>query len=356
MNGAKITPVILCGGAGSRLWPLSTPERPKPFLALAGDRSMLQLTALRTMDRERFAPPVVIAAEAHQALVEEQLAAIALPSSRLILEPCPRGTAPAVALAALEASPDDLLLVMPSDHLIAAPERLLAAVEQARPLVGQGWLAIFGVRADRPETGYGYVRRGEQIAPGVSRGQGFVEKPDADKAALLIARGDCDWNAGIFLFAAGTYLDALRAHAPDIAEAAEAAHRDATREGSALRPGAEAFARSRAESVDRAVLEKHGRIAVAPVDMGWSDIGSWDALFEASGAAAGENVLAGPVAALAARGLLIRSDGPRVVAIGVEDLIVVAAGDSVLVVRRGQSQRLREALDAAGPAASPDSR
>jgi mannose-1-phosphate guanylyltransferase/mannose-1-phosphate guanylyltransferase/mannose-6-phosphate isomerase len=339
--------VILSGGAGTRLWPLSTPERPKQFLALTGDRTMLQLTAERVADAGRFDPPLVIGAEAHRETIERQLGGISAAPARLILEPCGRGTAAAAALAALVAAPDELLLMMPSDHLIGQPERLAAAVEAAVPAVLEGWLATFGVAATRPDTGYGYIRRGEEIGPGVRRAARFVEKPDAEAAGRMLAEGGHDWNAGIFLFRAGDYIDQLRLHAPDILAVVEESLAGVAAGEGPVRPDGSAFGRCRAESIDRAVMEKAERIAVVPVEMSWSDIGSWDALFEISSRDGEGNSVTGPAAVIGGRGCLVRSEGPRVVAIGVENLIVVATGDAVLVIPQGDSQRVREALERA---------
>jgi len=345
MTRPRVRPVILSGGAGSRLWPVSTPERPKQFLALSGGATMLQLTAQRVAEAERFDPPLVIGAEAHRETIERQLAAIGAQPARLILEPSARGTAAAAALAALAAGPDELLLLMPSDHLIGEPERLAAAVEAAVPAVLGGWLATFGVAPTRPETGFGYIRRGEEVAPGVHRAERFVEKPDAEAAARMLAEGGHDWNAGIFLFRATDFIGQLRLHAPDILAAVEGSLAGAAPGVFPLRPDAGAFARCRAESIDRAVMEKAARIAVVPVDMAWSDIGSWDALFDVSLLDRDGNSVSGAASVIDGRGCLVRSDGPQVIAIGIEDLIVVATGDSVLIVRRGESQRVREALE-----------
>jgi mannose-1-phosphate guanylyltransferase len=347
MTRQRIRPVILSGGAGSRLWPLSTPERPKQFLALTGGRTMLQLTAERVADRGQYDPPLVIGAEAHRETIGRQLADIGMAPARLILEPCGRGTAAAAALAALIARPDELLLLMPSDHLIGEPERLSAAVEAAAPAVLGGWLATFGVAATRPETGYGYIRRGDEIAPGVHRAARFLEKPDADLAARMLAEGGHDWNAGIFLFRAADFVDQLRLHAPDILASVEESLGGGVAGDDPVRPDAAAFARCRTESIDCAVMEKAERIAVVPVDMAWSDIGSWDALFEVSERDGDGNAVFGSADLIDGRDCLVRSDGPRVIAIGVEELIVVATADSVLIVPRGESQRVREAVERA---------
>jgi mannose-1-phosphate guanylyltransferase/mannose-1-phosphate guanylyltransferase/mannose-6-phosphate isomerase len=308
---------------------------------------MLQLTAERVSDGARFDPPLVIGAEAHRETIERQLAGIGMAPARLILEPCGRGTAAAAALAASVSAPDELLLLMPSDHLIGEPERLAAAVEAAIPAVSEGWLATFGIAATRAETGYGYIRRGEAVAPGVLRAAQFVEKPDADTAASMIAEGGHDWNAGIFLFRAADFLEQLRLHAPDILAAVEKSLAGAAGGAAPVRPDAAAFALCRAESIDKAVMEKADRIAVVPVEMAWSDIGSWDALFEVSERDEDGNNLSGAAAAIGSRDCLIRSEGPRVIAVGIEDLIVVATADAVLIVPRGESQRVREAVEQA---------
>jgi mannose-1-phosphate guanylyltransferase/mannose-1-phosphate guanylyltransferase/mannose-6-phosphate isomerase len=345
MTRARIRPVILSGGAGTRLWPLSTPERPKQFLALSGAATMLQLTAGRAADAARFDAPVVIGAEEHRETIDRQLAEVGVTPELLILEPCARGTAAAAALAALTRRPDEILMLMPSDHLIGEPERLVAAAESALAAVEEGWIATFGVAATRPETGYGYIERGEEIAPGVHRAARFIEKPDADSAARMLAEGGHDWNAGIFLFRARDLVAQLDLHAPAILACARDSLACAATGERILRPDAAAFGRCPSESIDRAVMEKADRIAVAPVDMAWSDIGSWDALLDVSERDTEGNAVSGPASVHGARGCLVRSEGPRVVAIGVEDLIVVATADAVLIVRRGESQRVREAID-----------
>ena len=334
--GARLTPVILCGGAGTRLWPLSRRSRPKSLLALTGEETMLQETAARVADRAMFEAPLAVAAAAQADEVAAQLGG----EARLILEPAPRNTAAAIALAALSVSPEQLMLVMPSDHLIADASAFVAAVRAGVEAAERGMLVTFGVQPSRPETGYGYIRRGDPIGPGVYAAAGFVEKPDAARAAALVADGGYDWNAGIFLFSAGAYLDALGEHAPDIA----AATAKAVAEGSLSSPDAELFSAVRAESIDRAVMERAGNLAVVPVDLGWSDVGSWDALYDAAAKDADGNAVTGPVDCMAGSGNLIRSEGPRVVAIGVDNLVIVATRDGVLVVRRGASQKVGEAV------------
>ncbi len=344
MSGDKIIPVILCGGAGTRLWPLSRRARPKQMLDLGGGGSMLALTAARVADSSLFEAPVVVAAADQAEAVEAELPGL----GRLILEPAARNTAPAIALAALTTPPDALLLVLPSDQLIRDPAALIEAIERAAPFAKAGWIVTFGMKAERAETGYGYVQRGAALGDGVHAALRFVEKPDEAAAAFYVADGGYDWNGGIFLMAAGSYVAALGRHAPAILNAAEAAMAGARSEGARLHPDAAAFRASPAQAIDYAVMEKTDRVAVVPVAAGWSDVGSFDALYEVSDKDSDGNVVAGPGLALDARGCLIRSDGPLVAAIGVEDLVVVATADSVLVVPRRDSQRVRDAVERLG--------
>jgi mannose-1-phosphate guanylyltransferase/mannose-1-phosphate guanylyltransferase/mannose-6-phosphate isomerase len=341
-----ITPVILCGGSGSRLWPLSRAARPKQLLPLLGDRTMLQMTASRTSDSTRFAAPVIVAGAQHADEIERQSAEIGIAAGALILEPAPRSTAPAIALAALFAEPERPMLVMPSDHLIRDEEAFFRAVEAALPAAAESCLVTFGVTPDRPETGYGYIRRGIEIAPGVHRAEQFIEKPHLAKAAALAGDGEHFWNSGIFLFRPDAYLHALREHSPAVFEAAAAAAAGARIDGARIEPEADAFARSPAISIDYAVMEKAEHVAVVPVEMGWSDVGCWDAIFDLGEKDGGGNISSGSVLAIDSKGCLIRSDGPSIVAVGVTDLLVLASGDAVLIVPRGQSQRVKEAVEA----------
>ena len=342
----KILPVILSGGGGTRLWPLSRPEKPKQFHRLVDAHTLLQATALRVADGELFAAPWVIANEAHAAAVEAQLAEAGVAFETLILEPTGRNTAPAIALAALAARPDDLLLVLPSDHVIRDVPAFHAAIRTGAALASEGWLVTFGIRPDRPETGYGYIRRGAPLGPGGFAAERFVEKPDLATAEAYLADGGYDWNGGIFLMRADRYLEELAAQAPDVLEPARAAMAKARREGNRIVPDAAAFAAARGQSIDYAVMEKADRVAVVPVAMGWSDVGSWDALLDLATRDENEVACHGEVLAIDSVRCLVRSDGPAVVTVGVSDLIVVATEDAVLILPRGQSQRVREAVEA----------
>ncbi|WP_022686667.1 mannose-1-phosphate guanylyltransferase/mannose-6-phosphate isomerase [Sphingomonas phyllosphaerae] len=341
----EIVPVILSGGSGTRLWPMSRPEKPKQMLALTASDTMLQLTAARAHG-DAFAAPIVVANAAHADAVEEQLGAIGAQPSALILEPAGRNTAPAIALAALSAGADQAMLVMPSDHVIADRDAFHAAIHAALPLVEQGWLITFGITPDAPETGYGYIKVGDELAPGIHRVARFVEKPKRDVAEAMIASGDHAWNGGIFLFRADAYLGALERFAPAILAAARSACAGARREGVRVYPDAAAFAASPSDSIDYAVMEKADRVAVVPVTMGWSDVGSWDALHAISDRDDRDNVVSGDVVMLDSRNCLVRSDGARVAMVGVEDLIVVASGNDILILPRGRSQDVKLLLDA----------
>jgi mannose-1-phosphate guanylyltransferase len=344
----RITPVILSGGGGTRLWPLSTPETPKQFLALTGDKTMFQLTVERVTDRARFAAPIIVANAAHSEIVEEQLAGIGITDAVLVLEPCARNTAPAIALAALTL--DDArspMLVMPSDHVIADTQAFKSATTALLPLVEEGWLATYGISPTGPETGYGYIQIDAEHVTGVHRVARFVEKPDAPRAAEMIAGGDHVWNGGIFLFRADVYLGVLAVHAPDMLVAAQAAIDTAERFDNQIHPDAAAFAACPSDSIDYAVMEKAakeagGRVAVAPVNMGWSDVGSWDSLHEIGQKDEARNVLTGAVRIDSASGNLVYADGIRVSIHGVDDLIVVANGNEVMILPRGSSQKVKD--------------
>lgn len=345
-HSTPIVPVILSGGSGTRLWPMSRPERPKQLLALTAEATMLQLTAQRTPHGERFARPVIVANAAHADIIEEQLSGAGVEA--LVLEPMGRNTAPAIALAALAAGGGKApLLVMPSDHVIGDVDAFHAAIDAAMPLVEDGWLVTFGITPDAPETGYGWIKIGEGLTPGVHRVERFVEKPPREKAEAMFASGDHAWNGGIFLFRADIFLGTLSVHAPDMLAAAQESMDKARRDGARVWPDADAFAASPSDSIDYAVMEKADRVAVVPVAMGWSDVGSWDALHAISACDTNGNACTGDVVAIDTANCLVRSDaGKRVALVGVEDLIVVAHGDDILVLPRGRSQEVKKIIEA----------
>lgn len=344
---APIQPVILAGGGGTRLWPLSTSDRPKHLLQLIGENSLLEATLERVADRSRFSAPLIICSAA-----QEQAIAGLSSDARLLIEPEGRNSGPAIAAAARFANPEAILLVLPSDHRIGDSQPLMQAVERARPLAEQAWLVTFGIRPSAPETGYGYITPGGTLADGVFEASRFVEKPDPDRASELIAEGSY-WNAGMFLLQAKAVLAEFETHAPDIAEAVREAVPDDGRDTRIVRLDRAAFARSPNISFDHSVMERSSRVAVAPVDLDWSDLGTWASVYEVSNKDPDGNALDARTFAIDSLNCLLRSEGPQIIAVGVEDLVVVATPGHVLVVPRSEAQRVREAAALAanrGPA------
>lgn len=339
-----IVPVILCGGSGTRLWPLSNSLRPKQFLPLINAETMLETTLGRTRHR-MFSAPVIVTREDLRSLVREQAVACGASDAAIIVEPVARSTAPAIALAAhwaRQARPDALMLVMPSDHSIADERAFFAAVETAVPAALAGRLVTFGIAPERAESGFGYIQAGTEAGAGVRHVTGFVEKPGRAMAQAFCASGSHFWNAGIFLFSATALLDELALLAPDVASACAAAMAGATTDSGFVRPAETELAASPAISIDHAVMERTARACVVPVSMGWSDVGSWDRLWEISSKDGRGNVLGGDVTVIDCDGSLVRSEsGLTVAAIGVEDLVVVATRDAVLIVPRARSQDAR---------------
>lgn len=337
----RITPVILSGGGGTRLWPLSRPEKPKQLLALAAAETMLQVTAARVSDARSYDPPIVIASAAHADEIEAQVPAL----GTLILEPAGRNTAPAIALAALAVDPEAVLLVMPSDHVIGREAVFHEAIAAGLPLARDGWLVTFGITPTHPETGFGYIKMADAVAAGVHRVASFIEKPPRERAEAMLAEGGHAWNGGIFLFRADSYLDALSSFAPHMLAAVGAAVTGAERRHRRLYPARDAFLSSPSESIDYAVMEKAEQVAVVPVDLGWSDVGSWDALYELGPRDEAANLVAGAARLVETRGCLVRGEGVRVSTLGVSDLIVIATKDEVLIMPRGRSQEVKRLLD-----------
>ena len=310
---------------------------------------MFRLTLDRAADRSRFAAPMVVCGPGHVSHVEADLAAAGITDATIIVEPAARNTAPAIALAAMAAGGDDMqLLVMPSDHVMTDVRAFLCAIDAASVAVAQGALATFGIEPSGPETGYGYIAAGAMRAkaPGVQTVIRFVEKPERAVAEAMLSAGNYLWNAGIFLMRADRYLAELAAHAPAIAAACNKAMAAPRRDGVRIHPDSAAFLASPAQSIDCAVMEKADDIVVAPVDPGWSDVGSWSALYDLGVKDSAENVTIGNVITVDASGNLVRAGGgKRVAMLGITDLIVIAYGDDILIIPRDRAQEVKAIVD-----------
>jgi mannose-1-phosphate guanylyltransferase/mannose-6-phosphate isomerase len=336
----KLQPVILSGGSGTRLWPLSRELYPKQLLCLVGEQTLLQQAVARLDGLEDVSAPVFVCNEEHRFLVAEQLREMNVTPADIVLEPVGRNTAPALTLAALGATAggeDPLLLVMPADHVIRDIAAFHKAVRQASKLAEQGRLVTFGIVPQSAETGYGYIRRrqGHEVAA-------FVEKPDAKTAAGYLQSGEYLWNSGMFLLRASVWLDELRQQQPKILDACEVALRGSRRDGDFRRIAKDAFVLCPNDSIDYAVMEKTRRAAVVPLDAGWSDIGAWSALWQVCSQDASGNVVQGDVVAHDTRNALLIAQHRLLGAVGVEDVIVVETPDAVLVAHKDRAQDVKE--------------
>jgi len=330
-----IVPVILSGGSGTRLWPRSRVDLPKPFLPLLGDDTLFEATLARCADERHFAAPMIVTGARHLPHVEAQAPA----EAELIIEPEGKNTAPAIALAAQRLPGDAVMLVCPSDHHIADLGAFLEATSAAARLAREGWLVAFGIEPDGPETGFGYIRRGEAI-PGGFRIASFVEKPDLATAERFLDEGGFSWNGGLFAFRADRYLEELARHRPAMADKVRLAVIEGHGDGRKFFPEMHAFSQIEAESVDYAVMEETDRAAMVPVAMGWSDIGNWDALFDARARDASGNCALGPAELVDCRNVMVDSDGPRVSVIGLQNVVVVVHDGEVLVTTREGAQQV----------------
>lgn len=346
-----IHPVILSGGSGTRLWPLSRASLPKQLLPLVTERSMLQETVLRLAGLAEVATPMVVCGNDHRFLVAEQMQEIGVEHPALILEPVGRNTAPAVAVAAfalMEHDAEAAMLVLPADHLIADTAAFHRAIGQAAEAAGAGLLVTFGIRPDAPETGYGYIRRGEAL-PGLGgafRVGAFVEKPDRAAAENYLQSGDHFWNSGMFVFKAARYLQELEKFRPDILEAARASWQQRKSDLDFCRLPAEAFGACPSDSIDYAVMEKTADAAVVPVDIGWNDVGSWSSLWQtANGRDGMGNSVRGDVLLEQVSNSYVRAESRMVAAIGVDDLVIVETPDAVMVAHKSRAQEVRKVVE-----------
>lgn len=331
----EIVPVILCGGGGTRLWPRSRVAKPKPFIPLIGDNTLFEAAIGRC---EGFAPPVVVTGAAHVGHVEAQLGHAG--NARIVVEPAAKNTAAAIALAAARLPGDAVMLVCPSDHYIADTVAFQAAARAAASLASEGWLVSFGIEAKSPDTGFGYLKQGEAIDTRGFKVARFIEKPPLDRARAFLAEGGYAWNGGIFAFQVSDFMAELAAHRPDIADAVSQAVSGGREDGRCFHPDAAIFCGIDGDSVDYVVMERTTRAAMVPVDMGWSDIGNWQALHAARAQDSNGNSVTGPHDLVDCSNVLVDSDGPRVSVIGLEGVIVVVDGNDILVTTAEGAQKV----------------
>lgn len=352
-----VQPVILCGGSGTRLWPLSREQYPKQLLCLNGEHTMLQATALRLgglplVDEDSLAPAMLVGNEEYRFLMAEQLRQVGVATGGLLLEPCGRNTAPALTLAALVAraeGADPVLVVMPADHVIQDEAAFRAAVAVAAPLADSGKLVTFGICPTAPETGYGYIRLGDALVDSASLVAEFVEKPDAATAQAYLDSGRFLWNSGIFVIKASVWLEKIAQCRPDILVACDAAFAARQEDMDFVRPDKASFAACPSDSIDYAVMEpltkagaNCGEVLVVPLDARWSDVGAWSALWEIGDKDAAGNVLMGDVLTVDTKNSLVLADGRLVAMVGLSDVVVVETPDAILVADRNQIQKVKD--------------
>lgn len=344
-----IIPVILCGGSGTRLWPLSREGYPKQFLDLQKNGSMLVNTLRRLSGLPNLGTPLIVCGEAHRFLIAEQLREAGMGHANLLLEPVGRNTAPAVAIAALEAvktDPQNTLLVLPADHLIHDQANFHQAIGRGLELLTEQFLVTFGVVPNKPETGYGYIKKGASLGSGsVFKIGQFVEKPDLETAQHYFQSGDYLWNSGMFLFKAKDWLAELEQLAPDILRSCQSAWQQSARETDFTRIDVESFTNCRSDSIDYAVMEKTAKGAVVPLDAGWNDLGTWDSVWESSAKDDRSNCLLGDVVAVNSSGSYFSANHRLLAVVGVKDLVVVETADAVLVLSKECTQDVKKIVD-----------
>lgn len=358
MTEHRIVPVILSGGSGTRLWPVSRESFPKQLWPLVSDRTMMQETALRASSPD-FAPPIVVCNQEHRFLIAEQLREAGIADARIVLEPVGRNSAPAIAAAALlvaEEDPDAVLWLMAADASIADNAALQAALRSASRSARAGQVVTFGMKPTGPETGYGYIEIGAPLpgSDGVFTVARFLEKPDAETAARFVAGGRHLWNSGMFVFTARTLLDELERHAPEILPPVRQAVAERTTDLDFIRLGVAAFSACPSISIDYAVAERTTRAAVVPADLGWSDVGSWSALWDLGSKDADGNVALGDVVLEGAENCYVRSDGMLAAVVGLKDAVVVVTEDAVLAMHRGQAQDVKKIVERLKAAGRPE--
>lgn len=340
-------PVILSGGSGTRLWPLSRRQHPKQFLPLVSNHSMLQETVLRVQGIDGIKAPIGVCNEDHRFMMAEQLRGIDTSASAIILEPVGKNTAPAVALAALAAkSEDDILLILPADHVIADVESFQVAVKNAEKLAEQGYLATFGIVPTEPETGYGYIKSGERNTDSAFNVASFVEKPDLKTAKAYVDSGEYYWNSGMFVFKAGRYLEELEKYNPNMLQACRAAYDSAEIDVDFVRLDKEVFSQCPADSIDFAVMEKTDKAIVVPLSAEWNDVGSWSALWDVAEKDELGNSVNGDVLAVDSQNCFLHSSGRLLTTVGVKDLVVIETSDAVMVAAKDQVQDVKLIVDA----------
>jgi mannose-1-phosphate guanylyltransferase/mannose-6-phosphate isomerase len=360
MPSDLIHPVILCGGLGTRLWPLSRRASPKPFVRPTGNESLLQATVARVARGERFTAPLAVCHQDHHLVVAEQLHEAGQPAQAIVLEPVGRGTAPAIAAAALvlaRQGEEALMLVLPSDHWIGRPEDFLAAVDRAAPAAATGQLVTFGLVPESPETGFGYIKPGTPLteAPGCFKVAAFVEKPEQVAAATMVGDGWL-WNSGMFLLSAGAYLEALARFQPAILAACRQAVDQGSEEQNVFHLEPSGFAAAPLVSIDRGVMEHADNAAVVPAEMAWRDVGTWQGLWQAETKDADGNVLRGEVLMEQVTNSYVRTDHGLLVALGVKDLVIVADQDTVLVADKTRTGDLAKLVARLAATERPDSK
>lgn len=342
-----LTPVILSGGAGTRLWPLSNKKEPKQFLSLVSQNSLIQETLLRVQQCDAMAHPMVVNSKTHYELLVQQLKEMRCDPQAIILEPLPRNTAPAIAIAAMLAvrdGEDPILIVLPADHVIKNQAAFCEAVKTAKQEAQQGKLVTFGIVPHEPATGYGYIKRGGATSSAAFHVAQFVEKPDLKTAQGYLDSGEYYWNSGMFVFKASVFLDELKKHDAAIYAACEKAFHTMERDDKTYALNEEDFAASPKQSVDYAVMEKTDQAVVVPMDAGWSDIGSWSALLESCPHDNKGNVLIGNCFVRDVEGSYLRSETKKIVGIGLKNVVVVETDDAILVADKDSSETLKQVL------------